>query len=74
MHLSHSQSKISMENCIKFGGIPAGHLHRGMVMEPVSLAPVKSVMHMGYEDTTRGTEINIRRLCKECFILAKGNP
>ena len=50
MHFSHSQSEVKVpENCIKFGGIAAGRLYRGMVIEPVWLAPFESVKHMGYK-------------------------
>ena len=56
---------------MKLGGITAGRLLRGTVIEPVWLAPFKSVMHMGYKNTTRCTEISIQQLCKECYVLAK---
>ena len=45
---------------MKLGGIAAGHLRRSMVVELVWLAPFKPVKHMGYETTTRDTEISTR--------------
>ena len=50
---------------MKLGGIAAGRLHRGMVIELVWLAPFKSVKHMEHENTTRDMEISIRQLCNE---------
>ena len=35
---------------------------RGMGIEPVGLAPVKSIKHMGYENTSRDVEISTRQL------------
>ena len=57
---------------MKFGDITAGCLRRGTVIEPVWLAPFKSVKHMGYENTTRETEISVWQLHKNCLVLAKG--
>ena len=65
MCLSHSQSKIST-------GLTAGHLRRGMVLEAVWLAPIKSAKHMGYKNTTMDMETSTWQLCKKCLILAKG--
>ena len=59
---------------MKFGSIAAGHLCRGMTVEPVWLVPFKSVSvkYMGYENITRDTEMSAQQLCKERLILAKG--
>ena len=45
---------------MKLGGIIAGHLRRGTVIEPVWLASFESVQHMGYENKTRDKEISPR--------------
>ena len=57
---------------MKLGDITAGCLRRGTVIEPVWLAPFKSVKHTGYKNTTRDTIISTRQLRKECLLLAKG--
>ena len=72
MHLSHSQSKISTGKLHELGGMAAGCLCRGIVIEPLWLAAFQYVKHKGYENTTRHTEISTQQLCKECLILAKG--
>ena len=57
---------------MKIERIAAGCLGRGMVIEPVWLAPFKSTKHMGYQNTTGDTEISTRQLRKKCLVLAKG--
>ena len=57
---------------MKLGGIAAGHLRRGTVIELVWFTPFKSVKHMRYKSTTRNTEISNRQLRKECLVLVEG--
>ena len=54
---------------MKLGGTTAGCLPRGTVIEPVWLAPFKSVKHMGYENITRDMEISTWQLHKESLNL-----
>ena len=54
---------------MKLGGIFAGRLCRGTVIEPVWLAPIKSVLQMEYENTTRDMEISTPQIHRKmpCF-------